>query len=48
MKKIMNALQRASIEKAGHDNGWEVTLSKNDDFVTLGSSRAARRGQPLN
>jgi hypothetical protein len=24
----MNALQRALIEKAGYDNGWEVTLAK--------------------
>ena len=39
----MNALQRASIEKAGHDNGWEVTLSKNEDSVTLGSSQHSGR-----
>jgi hypothetical protein len=35
----MNALQRASIEKAGHDNGWEVVLAKSADSVTLGSSQ---------
>jgi hypothetical protein len=35
----MNALKRALIEKAGYDNGWEVTLDKSADFVTLGSSQ---------
>jgi hypothetical protein len=35
----MNALQRALVEKAGHDNGWEVTLAKSADSVTLGSSQ---------
>jgi len=35
----MNALQRASIEKAGHDNGWEVVLAGSADSVTLGSSQ---------
>jgi hypothetical protein len=39
----MNALQRASIEKAGHDNGWEATLSKDEESVTLGSSQHGGR-----
>jgi hypothetical protein len=38
-KKNMNVLQRALIEKAGHDNGWEVKLDKSADSVTLGSSQ---------
>ena len=35
----MNALQRVLIEKAGHDNGWEVVLAGSADSVTLGSSQ---------
>lgn len=39
----MNALQRASIGKAGHDNGWEITLSKSVESVTLGTSQHGGR-----
>ncbi len=39
----MNALQRASIEKAGHDNGWEVALAKEEASITLGSSQHGGR-----
>ena len=39
----MNALQRASIEKAGHDNGWEVTLSKDEESASLASSQHGGR-----
>ncbi len=35
----MNPLQRALIEKIGHDNGFEHVLSVADDAVTLASAR---------
>jgi hypothetical protein len=35
----MNPLQRALIEKAGHDNGFEHVLSSAGDAVTLASAR---------
>lgn len=38
----MNLLQRALIEKAGHDNGFEHVLPSSDsDLVLLGSARHA-------
>ena len=35
----MNILQRALIEKTGHENGFENNLSNPDDWVLLGSAR---------
>lgn len=35
----MNPLQRALIEKTGHDNGFEHVLSSASDMVTLASAR---------
>lgn len=35
----MNPLQRALIEKTGHDNGFEHVLPATDDAVTLASAR---------
>jgi len=35
----MNILQRTLIEKSGHENGFEHSLSRVDDQVVLGSAR---------
>jgi len=40
---LMNALQQALIEKAGHDHGFENTLSAGRDTVVLSSARHAVR-----
>ncbi len=39
MSTAVNPLQRALVEKAGHDNGFEHVLSSADDAVTLASAR---------
>lgn len=39
MSAAVNPLQRALIEKAGHDNGFEHVLSSAGDAVTLASAR---------
>jgi putative restriction endonuclease len=39
----MNILERALIEKAGREHGWENVLESNDDLVLLSSAR--HRGQ---
>ncbi len=35
----MSALERAAIEKAGNDNGWEYVLRSDTTEVMLGSAR---------
>ena len=35
----MNPLQRALIDKAGHDHGFEYVLRADDDAVHLASAR---------
>lgn len=35
----MNQLQKAIIEKTGHDFGFEYLVSETDSEVTLGSAR---------
>jgi predicted restriction endonuclease len=35
----MNTLERALIEKVGHEHGWENVLEGRDDLVLLGSAR---------
>lgn len=35
----MNILERALIEKAGHEHGWENVLERRDDLILLGSAR---------
>lgn len=35
----MNTLERASIEKAGNEHGWENVISSTDSGVTLASAR---------
>lgn len=35
----MNALERALIEKAGYEHGWELVIESSDNAVTLASAR---------
>lgn len=39
----MNTLERALIEKAGCEHGWEVVLESNDDQLVLASARHRAR-----
>lgn len=34
----MNSLERTLIEKAGYDNGWEITVESNPEQVILASA----------